>query len=100
MNVLVVGNGGREHALAWKLKQSSRCERVFVAPGNAGTELDAENVPLAPTDFPGLVKFAKENRVGLTVIGPELPLVQGAVDAFEKAGLKAVSYTHLRAHET
>ncbi|MCA9164193.1 MAG: phosphoribosylamine--glycine ligase, partial [Planctomycetales bacterium] len=71
MNVLVVGNGGREHALAWKLGQSSRVDRVFVAPGNAGTEADAENVPIAATDFPALIKFAQTNQVGLTVVGPE-----------------------------
>ncbi|HEY2893529.1 MAG TPA: phosphoribosylamine--glycine ligase [Pirellulales bacterium] len=82
MNVLVIGNGGREHALAWKLKQSSRVERVFVAPGNAGTEVDAENVDISPTDFARLIKFANQNQVGLTVVGPELPLTKGIVDAF------------------
>ena len=82
MNVLVIGNGGREHALCWKLKQSSRVERVFVAPGNAGTELDAENVDISPTDFARLIKFANQNQVGLTVVGPELPLTKGIVDAF------------------
>jgi len=88
MNVLVIGNGGREHALAWKLKQSSRAERVFVAPGNAGTALDAENVDISPTDFPRLVKFAQQNNVGLTVVGPELPLVKGIVDAMTDAKLR------------
>ncbi|MFO0817779.1 MAG: phosphoribosylamine--glycine ligase [Pirellulales bacterium] len=88
MNVLVIGSGGREHALAWKLKQSSRADRVFVAPGNAGTAQDAENVPLSANDTAGLIKFARDNRVGLTVVGPEQPLVDGMVDAFEKAGLK------------
>ncbi|MFI4874599.1 MAG: phosphoribosylamine--glycine ligase [Blastopirellula sp. JB062] len=88
MNVLVIGNGGREHALAWKLGQSSRVDRVFVAPGNAGTALDAENVDIAPTDFAGLIKFAQQNQVGLTVVGPEAPLVAGIVDAFQDAGLK------------
>lgn len=88
MNILVVGNGGREHALAWKLKQSSRAERVFVAPGNAGTAIDAENVPIAGDDFRKLIKFAKENRVGLTVIGPEAPLADGIVDAFHAEKLK------------
>ncbi len=88
MNVLVVGSGGREHALTWKLKMSARVERVFVAPGNAGTAVDAENVPILPSDFPALLKFARDNGVGLTVVGPEQPLVDGLVDYFQKAGLK------------
>lgn len=88
MNVLVIGNGGREHALAWKLKQSPRAERVFVAPGNAGTAMDAENVDISPTDFPRLIKFAQQNNVGLTVVGPELPLVKGIVDAMSEAKLR------------
>lgn len=88
MNVLVVGNGGREHALAWKIAQSSRVDRVFVAPGNAGTAVDAENVEVAAHDFAGLIKFAKQNRVGLTVVGPEAPLSQGIVDAFQDAQLR------------
>ena len=73
MNVLVVGNGGREHALAWKLAQSTRADKVFVAPGNAGTAEDAENIDISPGDFPRLIKFAQQNNVGLTVIGPETP---------------------------
>ncbi|QDU55963.1 phosphoribosylamine--glycine ligase [Aeoliella mucimassa] len=89
MNVLIVGNGGREHALAWKIAQSPRAERVFVAPGNAGTAVDAENVDLSATDTAGIVKFAKENNVGLTVVGPEAPLVAGLVDALQAAGLRA-----------
>jgi phosphoribosylamine--glycine ligase len=88
MNVLVVGNGGREHALAWKIAQSPRADRVFVAPGNAGTGLDAENVNLAANDFPRLIKFAQQNHVGLTVVGPELPLAEGIVDAFQDAKLR------------
>lgn len=88
MNVLVVGNGGREHALAWKLSQSPLVERVFIAPGNAGSRLVGENVDIGVTDFPKLIKFAKENGVGLTVVGPEVPLVLGIVDAFQAAGLK------------
>ena len=88
MNILVVGNGGREHALAWKLKQSPRVKRVFVAPGNAGTSLDAENVDIAATDVKRLVQFAKANQVGLTVVGPEAPLVAGIVDAFQAEKLK------------
>jgi phosphoribosylamine---glycine ligase len=89
MNVLIVGSGGREHALAWKIIQSPRAERVFVAPGNAGTDLDGENVAIAASDFPALIRFAKENNVGLCVVGPEAPLAAGLVDAFEEAGLRA-----------
>lgn len=89
MNILVIGNGGREHALAWKIAQSTRVERVFVAPGNAGTALDAENVDLPATDFPKLIKFARENKVELTVVGAEQPLTAGIVDAFAEAKLRA-----------
>ncbi len=88
MHVLIIGNGGREHALAWKLGQSPRVDRVFVAPGNAGTAEDAENVDISMDDFPRLVKFAKENKVGLTVVGPEAPLCAGIVDVFQEAGLR------------
>jgi phosphoribosylamine---glycine ligase len=88
MNVLVIGNGGREHALAWKLKSSPRVERVFVAPGNAGTAIDAENLDVSPTDFERLIKFAQQNQVQLTIVGPELPLTKGIVDAFADAKLR------------
>ena len=88
MNVLVIGNGGREHALAWKISQSARVERVFVAPGNAGTAAEAENVDLSPTDFTKLIKFARENKVGLTVVGAEQPLTAGIVDVFAAAKLR------------
>lgn len=88
MNILVVGSGGREHALAWKLSQSPRVDRVFVAPGNAGTATDAENVDIAANDFPRLIKFAQENKVSLTVVGPEGPLAAGIVDAFQESGLR------------
>lgn len=88
MKVLIVGNGGREHALAWKIKASPRVDRVFVAPGNAGTALDAENVDIGATDIPKLVRFARDNRIGLTIIGPEAPLCAGVVDAFEKEKLR------------
>ena len=89
MKVMVIGGGGREHALAWKAAQSSRVERVFVAPGNAGTAREAklENVPLAATDIEALVDFARREGVGLTIVGPEAPLVLGVVDAFMAAGL-------------
>lgn len=88
MNVLIIGNGGREHALAWKVAQSSRVERVFVAPGNAGTAADAENVDIPASDFGKLIKFAQENNVGLTVVGPEAPLTAGIADAFAEAKLR------------
>jgi phosphoribosylamine--glycine ligase len=88
MKLLVVGGGGREHAMAWKLAQSPRADRVFVAPGNAGTAVDAENVDIAADDIPALVAFAKDNDIGLTVVGPEIPLCDGIVDAFEAQGLK------------
>ncbi len=88
MKILIIGNGGREHALAWKIKQSPRAKRVFVAPGNAGTARDAENVPIKADDIPALVKFAKEEKIDLTVVGPEAPLALGVVDAFQAENLK------------
>lgn len=90
MRVLVVGGGGREHALAWKLIQSPTCEQVYVAPGNPGSaaEPNVDNVDIAVEDIPGLVTFAKNNDIGLTIIGPEVPLVMGIVDAFAKEGLR------------
>lgn len=88
MNVLVVGSGGREHALAWKLRQSKRVKDIFVAPGNAGTALEAKNVDIAATDIKRLIQFAKQNKVGMTVVGPEAPLVAGIVDAFQAEKLK------------
>ena len=88
MKVLIVGGGGREHALAWKISQSPRVEKVFVAPGNAGTARDAVNVPIAATDKPALIEFAKENDIDLTVVGPEAPLVDGLVDDMEADGLQ------------
>src|ERR1700756_507964 len=88
LKVLVVGKGGREHALCWKLKQSPRVEAVFCAPGNAGTALDAQNVSIEANDTRGLVQFAKREAVGLTVVGPEEPLTLGIVDAFQREGLR------------
>jgi phosphoribosylamine--glycine ligase len=90
MNVLIIGNGGREHALAWKVAQSSKVKQVFVAPGNAGTAIEPglTNVNIGVTDVPGLVQFAQDNAIDLTIVGPEAPLVIGVVDAFEAAGLK------------
>lgn len=89
MKVLVVGGGGREHALVWKISQSPLVEKVYCAPGNPGIGALAENVPLAVDDLPGLLAFAKEKEIGLTVVGPELPLSLGIVDLFEEHGLLA-----------
>jgi phosphoribosylamine--glycine ligase len=88
MKVLVIGKGGREHALVWKLAQSPRVERVYCAPGNAGTALDGVNVPIEATDFDPLLRFAKKEEIGLTVVGPEEPLARGIVDVFRKEGLR------------
>jgi len=90
MNVLIIGSGGREHALAWKAAQSARVEQVFVAPGNAGSgaEASVSNVDIAADDFSGLAEFAVANQVELTIVGPEQPLVEGVVDYFEERGLK------------
>lgn len=90
MNILVIGSGGREHALAWKAAQSPLADKVFVAPGNTGTALEAnlENVDIKVEDIDGLVAFAKANDIGLAIVGPEVPLVLGVVDAFQAAGLK------------
>ncbi len=93
MRILVIGQGGREHALVWKLKQSPRVEKVFCAPGNAGTALDATNVPIAATDIPALLKFALKEKIDLTVVGPEAPLVAGVTDEFIKAGLRVFGPT-------
>jgi phosphoribosylamine---glycine ligase len=88
MKVLVIGSGGREHALAWKIAASPRVDRVFVAPGNAGTAAEAENVPIAADDLPGLLKFVQKNSIELTVVGPEAPLVAGIVDVFQREKLR------------
>ena len=88
MKVLVVGKGGREHAIAWKVAQSPLVKEVYIAPGNAGTEKVGKNIPIGVTDIPNLVKFAKEEKIDLTIVGPEDPLARGIVDAFQKEGLK------------
>ena len=89
MKILVIGNGGREHALAWSLAKSPRVSEVFVAPGNAGTarEPGITNAPVKPDDIDGLLQFAQKNQIELTVVGPEAPLVAGVVDRFSDAGL-------------
>src|SRR5271156_6404315 len=88
MKVLVIGKGGREHALVWKLARSPRVREVFCAPGNGGTAEDGVNVAIDPADFDHLVRFAKKEAVGMTVVGPEAPLALGIVDAFQKEGLR------------
>ncbi len=97
MKLLVIGGGGREHALAWKLSQSPRVQKVYVAPGNGGTaaEPDAQNVPLEA--IPELVAFAKKESIYLTVVGPEAPLADGVVDAFREAGLRIFGPTRAAA---
>ena len=90
MNVLIIGGGGREHALAWKAAHSAKVSQVFLAPGNAGTALEDKltNVDVGAEDVPALLAFAKQNQIDLTIVGPEVPLVLGVVDAFQAKGLK------------
>lgn len=88
MNILVVGSGGREHAIVWKLRQSPEVKEIFCAPGNPGIGKLATNVPIQPTEHGALLKFAKKESIDLTVVGPEVPLVAGIVDLFEEGGLK------------
>lgn len=99
MKILVIGNGGREHALAWKAAQSPLADTVFVAPGNAGTALEPalQNVAISATDVPALLAFAQKEKIDLTIVGPEAPLVIGVVDAFRAAGLKIFGPTQAAA---
>ena len=87
MKVLLIGSGGREHTLAWKLKQSPRLSKLYCAPGNPGTAELGENVNVAASDINGLLAFSQNEGIDLTVVGPEAPLVKGIVDRFEQAGL-------------
>ncbi len=89
MNVLLIGNGGREHAIAWKLAQSKDLGKLYIAPGNPGTAQCGQNVSIRADDIDNLVTFARQNRIELAIVGPEDPLAAGAVDAFESAGIKA-----------
>jgi phosphoribosylamine--glycine ligase len=95
MNILIIGSGGREHALAWKAAQSPLADKIYVAPGNAGTALESsmENIDINVTDIDSLVEFAKSKNIGLTIVGPEIPLVAGIVDAFQEQGLKCFGPT-------
>ncbi|MDP3696169.1 MAG: ATP-grasp domain-containing protein, partial [Desulfocapsaceae bacterium] len=88
MKVLVVGSGGREHALVWKISQSSRVKKIYCAPGNAGIKRLAECVDLAVTDIEALLQFAKQEKIDLTIVGPESSLAAGIVDRFEEEGLR------------
>src|SRR5688500_5428753 len=88
MKLLVIGSGGREHAMAWKLAQSPRVQKVFVAPGNGGTATENGLENLSLTDFSQLIDFCRKEQIHLTVVGPEAPLAAGIVDAFQAAGLK------------
>jgi phosphoribosylamine--glycine ligase len=99
MKVLIIGGGGREHALAWKAAQSPLAERVYVAPGNAGTAVEKkiENVAIAADDINGLLEFARSQDIGLTIVGPEVPLVAGVVDRFRGAGLRIFGPTRAAA---
>lgn len=97
MKVLLVGSGGREHALAWKIGQSQRVRQLFIAPGNAGTADIGDNVNIDSNDLPGLVAFAQREKIDLAVVGPEDPLCAGLVDEFRKAGIRAFGPTKLAA---
>ena len=89
MNVLLIGGGGREHAIAWKLAQSKDLTKLYIAPGNPGTAQCGQNIPIGSDDIDELLEFARQNDVGLAVAGPEDPLAAGLVDTFESAGMKA-----------
>ena len=99
MKVLIIGGGGREHALAWKLAQSPRAEKIFVAPGNAGTALErkCENIAIGAEDIDGLLRCVQRNKIDLTIVGPEAPLVLGVVDRFRAAGLRCFGPTQAAA---
>jgi phosphoribosylamine--glycine ligase len=90
MRILIIGSGGREHALAWAVARSTTNPHLFIAPGNAGTALIGENIPIQATDIEALLQFAHDEQIDLTIVGPEQPLVMGMVDAFEEAGLRIV----------
>jgi phosphoribosylamine--glycine ligase len=97
MKVLVIGKGGREHALVWRLNQSPTVRKIFCAPGNPGINQIAEPVAISPMDFPALTAFAREQSIDLTVVGPDDPLAAGIVDEFERAGLKIFGPTRAAA---
>src|SRR5512138_3301472 len=88
MNVLIIGSGGREHALAWKIAQSPRLSKLYIAPGNAGTASCGENVALDPGDHPALIRLCREKQIDLVLVGPEVPLAAGIVDALSAEGIR------------
>ena len=88
MKVLVIGGGGREHALVWKISQSPAVKKIYCAPGNAGIAQQAECLPLAAEDGPSILSWADKEKIDLTVVGPEVPLMMGLVDAFQERGLR------------
>ena len=88
MRVLIIGSGGREHALSWKVARSGKAEKIYCAPGNGGTAQEGENIPLKDSDVAGLVSFAKRNVIDFVIPGPELPLTLGVVDAMTQAGIR------------
>lgn len=90
MKVLVIGSGGREHALVWKISQSPKVDKIYCAPGNAGIAQQAECVAIKADDLDGLLAFAQQNQIDLTVVGPEVPLTMGIVDKFQEQGLKSL----------
>jgi len=98
MKILVIGSGGREHALAWQCAKFDSVKEVFVAPGNAGTQLENKltNIDIGSEDIGGLINFAKDNNVELTIVGPEAPLVLGVVDQFQAQGLAIFGPTGAR----
>ena len=92
MNILILGSGGREHALAWKIKQSKKTDKLYIAPGNAGTDMVGENVAIATTDFPAIKQFVLDKQINMVVVGPEAPLVEGIYNFFrDDSQLKNVS---------
>src|SRR3990167_893288 len=93
MNILIIGSGGREHALVWKLAQSPRVKKIYCAPGNPGIGQIATNVPIGATDVRELLRFVKEKKIHLTMVGPEAPLLIGITDLFEEHGLAIVGPT-------
>jgi phosphoribosylamine--glycine ligase len=93
MNILIIGAGGREHAFAWKLKQSPRCNDLFIAPGNAGTALLGTNLPIGVSDFENLAKACIDHQISLVLVGPEEPLVKGIYDYFKKT--ESVKHIHV-----
>ena len=99
MKVLVIGSGGREHAITWKLSQSELCTKIYVAPGNAGTEEEpkTENIDFRAEDLEGLLSFAKNQEIDLTIVGPEAPLVSGLIDLFEENDLLCLGPNKLAA---